>query len=90
MSPLHVARTFRLRDLNTRCSADLQVREASARPPYSLATVVRSTFCIIENSRDFRGSSLAERYRSGRNGGASKASYPVRGTWVRIPPSPPT
>ena len=30
-----------------------------------------------------------ERYRSGRNGGASKASCPVRGTWVRIPPSPP-
>ena len=31
----------------------------------------------------------SERYRSGRNGGASKASCPVRGTWVRIPPSPP-
>ena len=31
----------------------------------------------------------AERYRSGRNGGASKASCRVTGTWVRIPPSPP-
>ena len=31
-----------------------------------------------------------ERYRSGRNGGASKASCRVTGTWVRIPPSPPT
>ena len=31
----------------------------------------------------------AERYRSGRNGGASKASCRVSGTWVRIPPSPP-
>jgi regulator of protease activity HflC (stomatin/prohibitin superfamily) len=34
-------------------------------------------------------STRPERYRSGRNGGASKASCPVRGTWVRIPPSPP-
>jgi hypothetical protein len=34
-------------------------------------------------------SPTTERYRSGRNGGASKASCPVRGTWVRIPPSPP-
>ncbi len=33
---------------------------------------------------------LAERYRSGRNGGASKASCRVTGTWVRIPPSPPS
>ena len=32
---------------------------------------------------------FAERYRSGRNGGASKASCRVTGTWVRIPPSPP-
>jgi hypothetical protein len=31
-----------------------------------------------------------ERYRSGRNGGASKASCRVTGTGVRIPPSPPT
>ncbi len=31
----------------------------------------------------------AERYRSGRNGGASKASCRETGTWVRIPPSPP-
>src|SRR6187551_1861509 len=31
-----------------------------------------------------------ERYRSGRNGGASKASCRVSGTWVRIPPSPPS
>src|SRR3954470_6797323 len=31
-----------------------------------------------------------ERYRSGRNGGASKASCRVTGTWVRIPPSPPS
>jgi tRNA(Arg) A34 adenosine deaminase TadA len=31
-----------------------------------------------------------ERYRSGHNGGASKAScLPKAGTWVRIPPSPP-
>src|SRR5581483_11577990 len=30
-----------------------------------------------------------EMYRSGRNGGASKASCRVTGTWVRIPPSPP-
>ena len=30
-----------------------------------------------------------ERYRSGRNGGASKASCRVSGTGVRIPPSPP-
>ena len=29
------------------------------------------------------------RYRSGHNGGASKASCPERGPWVRIPPSPP-
>ena len=34
-------------------------------------------------------SCLAERYRSGRNGGASKASCRETGTWVRIPPSPP-
>ena len=33
----------------------------------------------------------AERYRSGRNGAASKAACRViPGTWVRIPPSPPT
>ena len=33
---------------------------------------------------------LSERYRSGHNGGASKAScLPKAGTWVRIPPSPP-
>ena len=32
----------------------------------------------------------AERYRSGRNGIASKAICRVTGTWVRIPPSPPT
>ena len=31
-----------------------------------------------------------ERYRSGRNGRASKACCRVTGTWVRIPPSPPT
>ena len=31
----------------------------------------------------------AERYRSGRNGIASKAICRVTGTWVRIPPSPP-
>ena len=35
-------------------------------------------------------SHLTERYRSGRNGGASKASCRVTGTGVRIPPSPPT
>ena len=34
-------------------------------------------------------STRQERYRSGRNGGASKASCRVTGTWVRIPPSPP-
>ena len=34
-------------------------------------------------------STRTERYRSGRNGGASKASCRVTGTWVRIPPSPP-
>jgi hypothetical protein len=43
---------------------------------------------IIDNSPQ-RGSTRTERYRSGRNGGASKASCPLRGTWVRIPPSPP-
>src|SRR4029450_1670750 len=32
---------------------------------------------------------LTERYRSGRNGGASKASCRVTGPWVRIPPPPP-
>src|SRR2546427_10772196 len=33
---------------------------------------------------------LPERYRSGHNGGASKAScLPKAGPWVRIPPSPP-
>ena len=33
---------------------------------------------------------FVERYRSGHNGGASKAScLPKAGTWVRIPPSPP-
>ena len=32
---------------------------------------------------------ITERYRSGRNGGASKASCRVIGTGVRIPPSPP-
>ena len=31
----------------------------------------------------------AERYRSGRNGRASKACCRETGTWVRIPPSPP-
>src|SRR5207253_3099466 len=36
----------------------------------------------------FGSASLTERYRSGRNGGASKASCPVRGTLARIPPSP--
>src|SRR5204863_3744069 len=35
------------------------------------------------------GTRRSERYRSGRNGGASKASCRVTGTWVRIPPSPP-
>jgi hypothetical protein len=35
------------------------------------------------------GTPGTERYRSGRNGGASKASCRVSGTWVRIPPSPP-
>src|SRR4051812_14894507 len=35
-------------------------------------------------------SEVKERYRSGRNGGASKASCRVSGTGVRIPPSPPT
>src|SRR4030095_17267821 len=35
-------------------------------------------------------STQTERYRSGRNGGASKASCRVTGTWVRIPPSPPS
>ena len=35
-------------------------------------------------------SEVKERYRSGRNGGASKASCRVIGTGVRIPPSPPT
>ena len=35
-------------------------------------------------------SRIMERYRSGRNGGASKASCRESGTWVRIPPSPPT
>ena len=40
--------------------------------------------------RGFRPTELdTERYRSGRNGGASKASCRVTGTWVRIPPSPP-
>ncbi len=29
-----------------------------------------------------------ERYRSGYNGIASKAIYPTKDTWVRIPPSP--
>ena len=39
---------------------------------------------------EFRFSNLPERYRSGHNGGASKAScLPKAGTWVRIPPSPP-
>jgi hypothetical protein len=37
-----------------------------------------------------RAKAITERYRSGRNGGASKASCRVTGTWVRIPPSPPT
>ena len=36
------------------------------------------------------GCTRPERYRSGRNGGASKASCRVTGTWVRIPPSPPS
>jgi len=35
------------------------------------------------------GPSCAERYRGGRSGGASKASCPVTGTWVRIHPPPP-
>ena len=38
----------------------------------------------------YAGDRGTERYRSGRNGGASKASCRVSGTWVRIPPSPPT
>ena len=40
--------------------------------------------------RERRANNLSERYRSGRNGGASKASCRVTGTGVRIPPSPPT
>ena len=40
--------------------------------------------CVLKSSNDDQ-----ERYRSGRNGGASKASCRVTGTWVRIPPSPP-
>ncbi len=50
-------------------------RRAAALSPSALGLV-----CIIVCS---------ERYRSGRNGGASKASCRVSGTWVRIPPSPP-
>src|SRR5258708_5918917 len=50
----------------------------------------RSPALVRYNHRSAsRASHLTERYRSGRNGGASKASCPVRGTWVRIPPSPP-
>ena len=33
-------------------------------------------FCIIDGSGDSRGPTLAERYRSGRNGRASKACCP--------------
>jgi hypothetical protein len=40
-------------------------------------------------SREQPARTTWERYRSGRNGGASKASCRVTGTWVRIPPSPP-
>jgi hypothetical protein len=39
--------------------------------------------------RHVRDAHRPERYRSGRNGGASKASCRVTGTGVRIPPSPP-
>ena len=50
--------------------------------------------CVIEQSSPRRRTRAArvsptERYRSGRNGGASKASCRVTGTGVRIPPSPP-
>jgi hypothetical protein len=44
---------------------------------------------LEERSRKPARLHTAERYRSGRNGGASKASCRVSGTWVRIPPSPP-
>src|SRR5206468_5811535 len=49
----------------------------------------RSFVARGHNSPGPRASLNAERYRSGRNGGASKASCRVSGTWVRIPPSPP-
>ena len=46
--------------------------------------------CRRAVERSFRPTALnTERYRSGRNGGASKASCRETGTWVRIPPSPP-
>ena len=43
------------------------------------------------NAQSLLALELSERYRSGHNGGASKAScLPKAGTWVRIPPSPPS
>ena len=49
----------------------------------------RASPALVEADLEVGLSTRPERYRSGRNGGASKASCPVRGTWVRIPPSPP-
>ena len=45
---------------------------------------------MVPSARSQGAVTRAERYRSGRNGIASKAICRVTGTWVRIPPSPPS
>ena len=57
-----------------------QSRDGGILPPGETG-LVTVTGCLLPGKEI--------RYRSGRNGGASKASCRVTGTWVRIPPSPP-
>src|SRR5581483_9433937 len=57
--------------------------------PRAATSAARDAITVYLRVRFTRKTST-ERYRSGRNGGASKASCRVTGTWVRIPPSPPS
>ena len=73
-----------------RADAGRSSRSAAAR------RVTARAGALVRSARILRGvrlrdpfSTSAERYRSGRNGRASKACCRVTGTWVRIPPSPP-
>ena len=66
------------------CSLGVAWADRAYRPVrYDRVRVPRATDVAAGPAHD------PERYRSGRNGGASKASCRVTGTWVRIPPSPP-